>query len=157
MNRELKKHIKILADKFNHKVECQKDVMILKNKINHIKLWEKDKYGINISYNLNENQSDNLKVETENIYNVILELLNRKEQNEKLKMKTGILITIEEWINEEGEFAREQLEELKRDLQYQQIEFRELGGNRFEVEYYKGILILTDDLCWAKSNVIPIL
>lgn len=156
MNKDLKKHIKNLADKFNHKVEYQKDVMIIKNQINHIKLWKKDKYGINISYNLDENQSDDLKVDAEYIYDAILELFNRKERSEKLKIKTGILITIEDWINEEGDFAKEKLEELKSDLQYQQIEFRELGGNRFEVEYYNGILILTDDLYWAKSNVIPI-
>lgn len=156
MDKELKDHVKILADKFHHKVEYQKDVMILENQINHIKVWGKDKYGINISYNLNENQSANVKIENDDVYDVIIELLNRKEHNEKLKRKTGILITIEEWITEEGEFAKEQLEKLKIDLQYQQIKFRALGGNRFEAEYNNGILILTDDLCWAKSNVIPI-
>jgi len=31
-----------------------------------------------------------------------------------------------------------------------------LGGNRYVAEYYNGLLIMTDDLCWAKSNVIPI-
>lgn len=156
MDKETKKHVRIVAEKFNHHIEYQKDVMVLKSDINEIKLWEIDKYGINISYNVNESQSDILKVEYKNIYDIILELLGRKGQDEKLETRTGILLTIEEWINEEGAFAKEQLEKLKRDLQYQVIEFRELGGNRYKLDYYNTILILTDDLYWAKSNVIPI-
>lgn len=156
MDRKLKQHIRIIAEKFNHRIELQKDVIVLKNEVNEIKLRETDKHRINISYNINENQLDILKVETENVYDTVLELLTRNEQEEKPKMKTGILLTIEDWINEEGNSAKEQLEELKRDLRDKQIQFRELGGNRYVAEYYNGILILIDDLCWAKSNVIPI-
>lgn len=156
MNKELKSNIRKLAEKFNHEIEYQKDIVVLKSEINKIDLWQTDKYGINISYNLNENLYDKLEVKIEDVYDIILDLLSRKENVEKLTLKTGTRLTTEEWIKEEGEFAKEQLEELKRDLQYEEIEFRELGGNRYVVEYYNGLLIMTDDLCWAKSNVIPI-
>lgn len=156
MEKELKKNIKILAEKFNHKIEYQKNTLILKSDINEIRLWETDKYGINISYNLSEDLKENLESETQFVYDILLELLTRNKREDKLSLKPGILLTIEEWIEEEGEFATEQLEKLKRDLANEQIEYRELGGNRFEAKYVNGILILRDDLYWAKSNVISI-
>ena len=156
MNKEVKSNIRKLAEKFNHEIEYHKDIVVLKSEINKIDLWQTDKYGINISYNLNENIYDKLEVKIEDVYDIILTLLSRKENLEKFILKKGTLLTTEEWIKEEGKFAEEQLEELKRDLRYEQIEFRELGGNRYVAEYYNGLLIMTDDLCWAKSNVIPI-
>lgn len=156
MNKEVKSNIRKLAEKFNHEIEYHKDIVVLKSEINKIDLWQTDKYGINISYNLNENIYDKLEVKIEDVYDIILTLLSRKENLEKFILKKGTLLTTEEWIKVEGKFAEEQLEELKRDLRYEQIEFRELGGNRYVAEYYNGLLIMTDDLCWAKSNVIPI-
>ena len=156
MNKDLKKNIKLLADKFNLVLEYDKDTLLLKNEINKIRIWEKDKHGINISFNLNGNIEEILKLSTEDIYDILLELFKRKSSEEIIEVKTGILLTVEEWINEEGKFAKKQLEELKRDLQYELIDYRNLGGNRFEAEFFKGVLILMDDLCWAKSNVISI-
>tara|TARA_B100000795_G_scaffold116448_1_gene86471 strand:- start:291 stop:761 length:471 start_codon:yes stop_codon:yes gene_type:complete len=156
MNNFLKKNIRILAEKFNHKIEYQNDVVVLKNNINEIKLWETDKYGIYISYNIEDSSSKILKSNNEIVYDILLDLLNRKEQKERLTMKTGILLSIEDWIKEEGEFAKDKLEELKKDLKYTKIKSRILGGNRYGAEYYNGLLILTDDLCWGKSNVVTI-
>ena len=156
MKKELKKHIKLLAEKFNHKVEYEKEVMVLQNVVDEIRIWEEDKYGTNVSYNEGKDLKIELKLNSENFYNVFIEILGRKSQEEKLMIGDGILLTIEEWIKEEGDFAKDQIEGLKIDLENEQIEFRKLGGNRFEAEYFKGILILTDDLCWGKSNVISI-
>ena len=155
LKKEFKKHIRVLAEKYNHRVEYIKDVMVLKNEINEIKLWKTDKYGINVTYNLKEGELKVLKIETQNVYDLILDLLCRTEQK-ILTIKTGDLITLKYWINEEGEFVENQLEKLKADLKLEQITSRELGGNRYEAEFYNGVLILMDDLCWAKSNVISI-
>ena len=155
MNKELKSHIRKLAKKFNHEIEYQNDIVVLKSEMNKIELWEPDKNGVNISYNLSDNNFDKLKVEHDGVYDILIDLF-RREKGSKLTLKNGVLLTIEEWIKEEGEFAKEKFEELKKDLHSEQIEFRELGGNRYEAEYYDGLLILKDDLCWAKSNVIPI-
>ena len=156
MKKELKKHIKLLAEKFNHKVEYEKEVMVLQNVVDEIRIWEEDKYGTNVSYNEGKDLKIELKLNSENFYNVFIEILGRKSQEEKLMIGDGILLTFEVWIKEEGDFAKDQIEGLKIDLENEQIEFRKLGGNRFEAEYFKGILILTDDLCWGKSNVISI-
>lgn len=157
MDIELKSHIRKLTEKFNYKIEYRKDILVLQNEINKIELWQTDKYGINVSYNLSSDQDEVEKITVNDVYDVIITLLSRKEQKTKLVPKPGILLTIQEWIKEEGEFAREQLEDLKRDLIInEQIEHRDLGGNRFLAEYYDGLLILTDDLWWAKSNVIQL-
>ena len=156
MNKERKKHIKILAEKFNHKIEYDRDIMVLKNSFNEIRIWTEDKYGTNISFNKSNDLSEEFKLKTEDFYNVLIEILGRKHIEEKLMIGTGILLTIKEWISEEGEFANEQLEGLKIELNSKQIEYKNLGGNRFFAEYFKGVLILTDDFCWGKSNVISI-
>lgn len=49
------------------------------------------------------------------------------------------------------------IQELKNKLKHSEVDKFDLGGNRFEVEYYKGILILRDDLPGCKSaNVIDL-
>ena len=114
-------------------------------------------YSFECLHNLVSQVDSSINVDfIEDVYDIILTLLSRKENLEKFILKKGTLLTTEEWIKEEGKFAEEQLEELKRDLRYEQIEFREVGGNRYVAEYYNGLLIMTDDLYWAKSNVIPI-
>ena len=156
MKKETKQHIKLLAEKFNHNIEYEKEVMLLKNNLNEIRIWEKDKYGINVSYNDKNNSLKEMKLEVEDFYEVLLEILMRTSIVDNLRIGTGILLTLEEWVNEEGDFAKEKLESLKRDLKNEFIEYRNLGGNRYEAEYFKGILIIMDDLCWAKSNVISV-
>ena len=153
MNKDIKKHIRILAEKFNHLIEYDKDILILKNQQNDIRIWQEDKYGINISFNL-KNKSKYLKINTDRIYDIVIELLKRGNNTQNIEINSEMVLTLEDWINEEGDFARKQLEELKKDLKLKDIKYRELGGNRYEAEFYDGILILTDDLCFASSNVI---
>ncbi|MFT4759371.1 MAG: hypothetical protein ACI9XO_003745 [Paraglaciecola sp.] len=39
MKKELKKHIKLLAEKFNHNVEYEKNTIVLKNNYNRLYEW----------------------------------------------------------------------------------------------------------------------
>ena len=155
MNKEIKKHIRILAEKFNHLIEYDKDILVLKNEINNIRIFQEDKYGINVSFNLLDKYK-HLKVTTDRIYDVIIELLSRGKNTQDIELNSEMILTIEDWINEEGDFARKQLEKLKKDLKTENIKYRDLGGNRYEAEFYNGILILTDDLCFASSNIIEL-
>ena len=155
MNKEIKKHIRILAEKFNHLIEYDKDILVLKNEINDIRIFQEDKYGINVSFNLLDKYR-HLKVTTDRIYDVIIELLRRGKNTQDVELNSEMILTVEDWINEEGDFAKKQLEKLKKDLKTENIKYRDLGGNRYEVEFYNGILILTDDLCFASSNIIEL-
>ncbi|QCE40948.1 hypothetical protein [Psychroserpens sp. NJDZ02] len=154
MNKDIKKHIRILAEKFNHLIEYDKDILVLKNQMNDIRIWQEDKYDINVSFNLLDKHR-HLKVKIDRTYDVLIELL-RRQKNQDVELNSEMILTIKDWINEEGDFARQQLENLKKDLKTENIKYRELGGNRYEVEFYDGILILTDDLCFASSNVIKL-
>ncbi|MCD8435949.1 hypothetical protein LNJ03_11665 [Tenacibaculum dicentrarchi] len=155
MNKDIKKNIRIIAEKFYHLIEYDKDIIILKNQMNDIRIWQEDKYGINISFNLLDKHR-HLKVAIDRIYHVIIELLSRKKNIENVKINYEMILTIEDWINEEGDFGKQQLEKLKKDLKTKNIKYRDLGGNRYEAEFYDGILILNDNLCYASSNIIEL-
>jgi len=155
VDKDIKKHIKILAQKFNHSVEYKKDILIFKNEVNEIKIWQKDKYSINISFNL-LNKPKQVKIITERIYDFVIELFQRKNNSEDIKLNSEMILTIDDWVNEEGDFAKQQLEKLKRDLKTEKITSRQLGGNRYEAEFYNGIIILTDDLYFSASNIVEL-
>jgi len=155
VNKNIKKHIKILAQKFNHSIEYEKNVLILKNDVNEIKIWEENKYGINISFNL-LNKLKQVKITTERIYDFMIELFQRRNSSEDIKLNSEMILTIDDWVNEEGDFAKQQLEKLKNDLKTENIKYRQLGGNRYEAEFYNGIIILTDDLYFAASNIVEL-
>lgn len=157
MNAEqrIKKTIRLLADKFDHLMVYEKDIMLLKNQVNNIQIRQEDKYGMTISYKLG-GKVNKQKLPLERIYDVMLQLLQRQDDHTQIAAKPGVLLTVEEWIKEEGAWARERLENLIRDLNSQAFAYRWLGGNRYQAEYYKGLLIITDDLGWAVSNVIEL-
>lgn len=152
MDNSTKKHIKILAERFSQLIEYDRDILILRN---DIRVWQKDKYGYNISFNL-LGKHRLLKVSIDGIYNVVIQLLRRENNTQDVELKSEVVLTVEHWVSEEGDFAREQLEKLKKDLKTESIKYRDLGGNRYEAEFYNGILILTDDLCFLSSNIIEL-
>jgi hypothetical protein len=77
MQKEFKKHIKLLAEKFNYEIEYEKDRLVLENNVNKIKIWVEDKYGTNVSFNLTESSIKTLKVKTESFYDILHEILVR--------------------------------------------------------------------------------
>jgi len=155
LNKDLKKIISVLVNKYNHEIDYKKNKMFLSNGLNEIEIWKSSKHGINISYNVLDNSVELMEDLEENIYNYLLPLFTRKTK-ELIDFNKGILISLEEWIKEEGEFVREQLKALKIDISNKKVYHRDLGGNRYLAEYYNGIIILRDDLAWAKSNVISL-
>jgi hypothetical protein len=75
----------------------------------------------------------------------------------KIEFIRGDLVELKDFVNEES-IAKKSIKSLKEEWKINnEIECMDLGGNRFEVEYYKGILILIDDLPNCKlANVIDI-
>ncbi|MEO1048994.1 MAG: hypothetical protein AAFX87_00095 [Bacteroidota bacterium] len=153
MDKSVKKNIRLFAEKYKHTIEYDKDVMLLKSKINQIKVWVEDKYGVNIALNKGQLITD-IKVDTHLIYDALHQIFIRNSDLDAYKRPAGILITLDEWINEEGEFAEEQIQQLKKQLADATIDYKHLGGNRFIAEFYKGVVILTDDLSWAATNIV---
>jgi len=154
MNLEIKRSVRLLSERYNHTINYEKNTIILRKDFSSIKIWQEDKNSIYVSFTIQDHQENQIKINNEDIYDVLLELFINPKGEESILEKNGILLTIDEWINEEGMYAKEKLTKLKKDLKNGDIKYRALGGNRYEAEYFKSILILTDDLCWAKSNVI---
>lgn len=46
------------------------------------------------------------------------------------------------------------MKSLKVQLENEELDFFDIGGNRIEGTYFKELIILVDDLGWCKSNVI---
>ena len=152
MDQLIKKNIRLLTERYNHTIEYSTKDLLINSDLNSIKISPKSKYGFIIDYN---SESDVVRIEIEltDIYDVLIELLRRTKLYQ-LEAKTGDLIDVEIWASEEGDWVIKELRELQLRLENESLDFKEIGGNRFEGEYYKGLLILTDDLCWSKSNVI---
>ncbi|GAB1856895.1 hypothetical protein MHTCC0001_17310 [Flavobacteriaceae bacterium MHTCC 0001] len=151
MDKLIKKNIRLLVEKYNHSIEYNEDHISIYDSLNKIKVFQNQKYDFKVEYNiiLNEVLVDVVK---DDIYDILIELLERVELYE-LKEKTGFLLDINRWIKEEGG-SKEIIRKLIEDTKNNSLEYEHLGGNRIEAEYYKGLIILKDDLYWDKSNVI---
>ncbi len=66
MNHQIKKHIRILAERFNHHIKYEKNEVELKNDINEITLSSPDKYGTIVKYNSKEGVNQVKVIETRN-------------------------------------------------------------------------------------------
>lgn len=150
----IKKNIRLLCERYDHSIEYSAEDLLIKSDLNWIKISPKSKYGFVIKYNT---KSTNIQIEirSEDIYDVLIEILTRPQLYE-LKAKTGKLLELNDWITEEGSGIAKELKTLKATASLEKVDFKNIGGNRLEGEYFKGIIILTDDLRWDKSNVFEL-
>lgn len=153
MNHQVKKNIRIVAEKFCHTIEYFPDCMLISNSCNTVKLSQKNKYKFDLTYN-SEKSEIAIKVAIEDIYDVLIDLLRRTHLYIPPR-KPGHLLALKDWHNEESHCQR-YFDALISNLKIGPVDYRDLGGNRIEAEYYKGLILLTDDLNWSKSNVIEL-
>lgn len=63
------------------------------------------------------------------------------------------ILQLSEYVDEEN--GAKELDELREQISADpSLESAELGGNRILVEYYKGVLIICDDLVTSGTNVV---
>ncbi|WP_053989917.1 hypothetical protein [Mangrovimonas sp. TPBH4] len=149
---KLKEHIKLLAEKYNHKLTYDKFKIIVFSDKNYVEINELNQKSVEITYNYSTGKEKTI-LKNSDIYDLLIEILTRFELN-IIRSKNCELLNISHFIEEEGKVANKRLAELKSEIKNGQVIYRNLGGNRIEAEYYKGILILKDDLMNYKSNVI---
>jgi len=154
LDKTIKKHIRILVEKYNHTIKYHPKHVNISNDINTINIVQNNKYNFDVDYN-EIFKTEKVQVPINEIYDILLDLLIRNEAH-KIEPKTGEVLSIEDWVKEEDSYAKSALDKLRSDLKIKPFDHRDLGGNRFELCYYKGLIILTDDLCLYKSNVIEI-
>lgn len=148
----LKEHIKLLAEKYNHKLTYDRFKILVFSDKNRVEVQALDTKSVEITYN-HSTGTEKTILKNSDVYDLLIAILTRFELN-IIPSKNCELLNISHFIEEEGKVAHKRLAELKSELKKGQVMYRNLGGNRIEAEYYKGILILKDDLMNYKSNVI---
>jgi hypothetical protein len=148
------KNIRLLAEKYHHRVGYDKEVILVEGSFNRIRIEKKLKEEMVISYNTTK-EVERLEIPQIEIYDILIELL-RRNQPDRVKRKGGSLLTLQVYRQEEGNTFDQWLKELKIEIHTTGSTHKELGGNRILTEYYKGLLILTDDLVYYLSNVIEL-
>ncbi len=144
-----KKHIGILANKFNHSSEFEGNSLIFKSNLNFIRLTDTLKNSVMIHYNVT-NGENVISVDEDDLIDVVYELL-RRDKLEIITLKEGSLMSVEKYIEEVGQHY------FDKKIGASKIHKNEiLAGNRMEAEIYDNLLILTDDLRFFKTTTIAI-
>ncbi|GEM_PF-2162873 len=146
----IKKNIKLLSEKYNHQLFFHENIIFIKNEKNLIEIYSKTNEIISIKYNLEEGL-DHLEMLTVEIYDILINIFHRRFL-EKVNLSEDELINIDNLREEFGDLSEvnKKLSQLISDNK----SFYDFGGNRILMEFYKNILILKDNICLAKSNVI---
>ena len=150
-----KTHIKLLADKFAYSISYNNDSITLSNALNQIYITDKDKYSVVLSYDTKTGKTSYV-VNEEDLIDALYELF-RRDKLESIQRKNGKLLTLEDYIDEEGLFMKNKIKEVIQELNTGTITNKNLGGNRIEGEIYKDTLILVDDLMYFKTNMIDLI
>ncbi|WP_312766628.1 hypothetical protein [Epilithonimonas sp.] len=148
----IRKNISIISEKFNHEIFYSESLLLIKNNLNFIEIFPFSKEKILVKYNI-QNGSYEVEIFTEYIYDLLINIFHRNELN-KVDLNEGDLLSIKDL---EEEFIDIKKIEIKLfDLMSKNAQYYNFGGNRVLTQYYKNTLILIDDICYAKSNVINI-
>ncbi len=155
MNQIIKKHLKILANRFEHTIEYHfNNDIIISNKLNFIKISHKSKNKLSFSYNCKLDLKE-IEIDFDDLYDTLIQVLKRKSDYEIITTKYDLL-TLEIYLENEGQRAQKEIEQLIQNYKIGKVENKILFGNRITPEIFNGIIILTDDLERIKSNVIDL-
>src|SRR6218665_1702142 len=146
----IKKNIRILSEKFNHQISYFESLILIKNNFNFIEIFQFSKEKILVKYNI-ANGVDEVEIFTEDIYDLLINIFYRRELN-KVSLHKGDLLNVKDL--EEEFIDIKKIEDKLFELMSKNIQYYDFGGNRVLTQYYKNILIVIDDICYAKSNVI---
>ena len=146
----IKKYLRLVAEKYSFSTNYLNETISISNDSRQISIEPERNEIYNVNYKYS-NQSQNLSVSVVELFDLIITWLKYDEIN----VREGKTITIEDWISEEL-VSLDKIEKTLSNLKENNLESYEFGGNRIMAEYYKEIIILTDDLGIYKSAVIVI-
>jgi hypothetical protein len=146
----IKKCVRLIAEKFSYSTDYLKEIIIISNQDNRIEIELKgNQYEISYEY---LSKSENITTSIEELFDFLIQLL-MFEEKQNISLHKGEIITIENWITDE-QISLKEIEQVLSDLKKENIENYQFRGNRIMAEYYKGIIILLDDLGYYKSEII---
>jgi len=152
VERLIKKNIRLLAEKHEHSISYLPNSIEINNEINEISIVQHTKELFRIEFNLTK-EKQAIYISNLEIYDVVLQVVKRKNIH-PIKIKTFPLLSIKQWLSDEGKSAQNDFNKLKTDLRKSNPANRIMFGNRIEAEYYSGIIILEDIMNEFVSNVV---
>ena len=146
---KIKNSIKVLAERYNHKVRYEKNCLLLTNNINKIELQEQ-KYSYTVKYNTDK---EFLTIESEKalIFDTLIQLFTRYTSY-AITIQEKELLELKDYLSEEGKRAQKDWDNFTKKQKIAAEDNYIFFGNRIELEYFKGIYILRDDLNLKASN-----
>ena len=153
MEHRTKKNIRILTERFGHQIDYVGDQLVLRNSFGEIKLSSPDKYETIVSFDTHEGTNE-LKVQENEICGLIIELMNRQNIEGHWR-NPGILRETEFAIAERQELTK-CLDDIKAKMEKEQLDQFEYGGNMYNIEYYKGLVIIRGITSGFGTAVIPL-
>ena len=152
ISQSIKKNIRLLSERYEHEISYFENVIVIKNEKNFIEIFPQFKENILVKYNFEEGIIET-KIQDFEIYDLLIKIFRRREL-EKVNLNPSYPLNLDD-LEEEFEDLK-QFEDKIRLLVSSKTDYSDIGGNRVLTELYKDILILRDDIGYAKSNVINI-
>ncbi|MCR9154376.1 MAG: hypothetical protein NXI09_09720 [Bacteroidetes bacterium] len=139
MNHQLKKHIRILSERFGYVIDYYGSKLKLSNELNDIFVDSPDKYGLVIEFN-GLDEVKRVKLKESEVCGFLIELMRRVDLYSKAR--TPLPIDPDLFKQSEGYELSVLLKRIKEKVENEKVESFQYGGNMFEIEYYKGLVIL---------------
>lgn len=147
-----KKNIRLLSERYEHTLFYYENTVIIKNEKNFIEIFPQYQEIVLVKYNYEEGSIE-VKIHNSEVYDVLIKVFLRKGL-EKINLNPLDPLNFNDLEEEFGD-----VDKFKRKIIFlinSKAGYSYIGGNRVLTEFYKGILILRDDIGVAKGNVINI-
>ena len=152
VSHSIKKNLRLLAERYGYVTCYEKDNLLLKKDDFIIKISSLVKGFINVRYS-NKNTSNEIDAASKLIYHIVLRLFDCDKENLIVEWKSQRLLNLELYYEVEN-FSEKEIRLQINELLENGKEYKEFGGNLIFGEYYKGVIILTDDLYFYSWNVV---
>lgn len=138
---------------YNHRIDSNDSFLEAINSINKIQIKATSNTELLIIYNVLDNLTE-VASNREQVYDLYIQLL-RRDEPQKIEQRNGSPISVQIWLEIEGQTVTQTVYEIVERLNYDRIVHLKFDKNRILVEYFHGILLLEDKLKILPSNVIP--
>lgn len=148
----IKKHVRLLAEKFLYSTDYVAEVIVLHKEPVTIKINISGSNQLEIWHTINSNISKHVIIESEACYDYIVKAFLSPDKA-GIVSNAGDIISMEIWTDTE-QISLKEISQTIAEIRAQGLERYLFRGNRILAEYYKGIILVRDDLGYYKTNVL---
>jgi hypothetical protein len=152
---EFKKRIRLLGEKQGFSIEyLPQDSLRLSTGEATIEFKSKSRTEMDCFVTTSAKDSFHFVADKVLVFDIILRFTTPHHQETLRSYKTGQPLIIADYIAEEN--GENEVMKLQQHISTNPQMAITLGGNRIEVEYYRGVVIITDDLMTVPANVVEV-